>query len=313
MAVRKNVASLTSAEKTALVAAIKGLKSSGKYNEYVVRHVQAMNTATPSTVSTSVRNAAHRGPAFLPWHREYLRLYELDLQAEAGDQSLGLPYWDWSSDAALPNPATAPVWANDLMGGSGNPVSTGPFAYNASDPNTWVTVNSSGNPAGGLRRAFGGAPTLPSQADVNAALGHTPYDSAPWHRSSTPSFRNVLEGWINTSGTSGNYLHNRVHVWIGGDMLPGTSPNDPVFFLHHCFIDKLWADWQRQNSGAAYAPMSGGPQGHNWNDQMSPWTTTPQDVWNHIALGYIYDTEAQGCRNALQAMIDRVFRRGQAP
>ncbi|HEX5847186.1 MAG TPA: tyrosinase family protein, partial [Rhodoplanes sp.] len=27
-------------------------------------------------------------------------------------------------------------------------------------------------------------------------------------------------------------------------MAPMTSPNDPVFFLHHCFVDKAWADWQ---------------------------------------------------------------------
>jgi hypothetical protein len=29
---------------------------------------------------------------------------------------------------------------------------------------------------------------------------------------------------------------DRVHVWVGGDMLPGTSPNDPAFFLDPCFV-----------------------------------------------------------------------------
>ena len=27
-----------------------------------------------------------------------------------------------------------------------------------------------------------------------------------------------------------------------------TSPNDPLFWLHHCYIDKLWAEWQEKNN-----------------------------------------------------------------
>ena len=57
---------------------------------------------------------------------------------------------------------------------------------------------------------------------------------------------NALEGWIN-----GPQHHNRVHVWIGGSMLINTSPNDSVFFLHHCNVDRIWALWQdlRSNHG----------------------------------------------------------------
>ena len=58
-----------------------------------------------------------------------------------------------------------------------------------------------------------------------------------------------MEGWITQRGdprvsTPGSQLHNRVHLYIGGNMAPMTSPNDPVFFLHHCFIDEVWDDWQ---------------------------------------------------------------------
>ena len=43
-------------------------------------------------------------------------------------------------------------------------------------------------------------------------------------------------------------IHNKIHGSLGGDMSnPWMSPNDPIFFLHHAFIDKMWDYWQAQN------------------------------------------------------------------
>ena len=207
---------------------------------------------------------------------------------------VSVPYWDWASDSALPDPSTGPVWGTDLMGGNGDPgdgnlVQTGAFAFDSSDPDTWVIVDDSGNPAGGLTRQFGvNDPTLPTQNDVTTTLGVTPYDASPWNATSSSSFRNDLEGWPN-----GPQMHNQVHVWVGGDMLPMTSPNDPVFFLHHCMVDKLWADWQRQQGGNlvdSYLPASGGPDGHNVNDVLYPWTTDISSVLDHRQF-YFYDND----------------------
>src|SRR5581483_2856033 len=145
-----------------------------------------------------------------------------------------------------------------------------------------------------LRRRFGlSAPALPTAMDVTNALAETIYDVPPYSLASPSGFRNRMEGWI-----SGPQLHNLVHVWVGGSMGPMSSPNDPVFFLHHCFIDKLWADWQRLHPGATYLPVTGGPAGHNLGDAMQPWlgrgeTVTPASVLDHHALGYAYDTEPE--------------------
>ena len=73
-------------------------------------------------------------------------------------------------------------------------------------------------------------------------------------------------------------------------MLPGTSPNDPVFFLHHCYVDKIWTDWQLQNPTEGYLPETGGPAGHNVGDAMYPWSTTPADMLNHRQY-HLYDTD----------------------
>ena len=43
-------------------------------------------------------------------------------------------------------------------------------------------------------------------------------------------------------------------------MADATSPNDPVFFLHHCYIDLLWEKWRTQHpTSAPYLPASGMP------------------------------------------------------
>ena len=38
-----------------------------------------------------------------------------------------------------------------------------------------------------------------------------------------------------------------------------TSPNDPVFFLHHCNVDRLWAQWWSDNPKRPYLPADGEP------------------------------------------------------
>ena len=39
------------------------------------------------------------------------------------------------------------------------------------------------------------------------------------------------------------------HNAVGGDMAGAASPTDPLFWLHHAFIDKTWADWQASSNG----------------------------------------------------------------
>jgi len=267
------------------------------YDLFVVWHHTAMSTFTPP--SQGDRNAAHRGPVFCPWHRFMLRQLELNLQRVLGDANFGLPYWDWAADGQkTPSQQTlSKVWAADAMGGSGSPVTTGPFAFNASDPATFrvrIEANVNGQLVQtnhGLRRAIGvQAPRLPNKADTAGAVAMAPYDAPPWDTSSA-GLRNRLEGWAAPAAPA---LHNRVHVWVGGDMLPSSSPNDPVFFMNHCNVDRIWEAWLTRH-GRTYLPPQTAPaslKGHRINDAMASLVSAPMkpsDVLDMKSV-YVYDS-----------------------
>lgn len=297
MDIRQNIYSLTDDQLLRFQNAVNELKADGTYDYFTELHHHSMHEATvlPGEVGDHLlRNTAHRGPAFLPWHRYYCREFERALQEK--DPTVTLPYWDWAADSLAG--AEADLWNTDpergriYIGGDGegpnSTVNTGPFAG-------WEVLVEWGTGftrrPGGLRRFLGrDIPTLPTPEDVEDCITNYPvYDTPPWHPRSESSFRNRLEGW-----PQGPALHNRVHVWVGGDMGPGTSPNDPVFFLHHCFIDKVWAEWQATH-GAPYQPVSEGPLGHNLHDEMSHLDSTAPTPANCLDyrhdMGYIYDTD----------------------
>jgi tyrosinase len=103
------------------------------------------------------------------------------------------------------------------------------------------------------------------------------------------------------TGVSGrSALHNALHAWVGGVLSTGvrpairgtmvlmTSPNDPIFFLHHANIDRLWAEWQAAHPGKTYEPK-GGYSGNNADSAMAPFgDVSPQLVEDISDLGYRY-------------------------
>ena len=127
-----------------------------------------------------------------------------------------------------------------------------------------------------------------------------PADLAAWGITRNPLINVGLlpdQAWINmvmsTGTTPADFLgfqaavespHNRVHNVVGGTMGTSRSPADPLFWLHHAFIDKLWADWQQANSGTAFNPP-------NTTDQLQPppiLTRTVSQVVSIRSVGYVY-------------------------
>ncbi len=109
-------------------------------------------------------------------------------------------------------------------------------------------------------RNIGGA-LLPGVAAVAAAMANGTFNP----------FAGALEG-----------IHNSGHVWVGGSMGGiATAPCDPVFWMHHAEIDRIWAEWQQANPGQN-PPLAGAAA------TMDPWTETEADTRDTVAMGYQY-------------------------
>lgn len=235
--IRKNAESLTTGERDRFVAAFAKLNNQGAGRFADFRNMHT-NVSSPQ---------AHGAPGFLPWHRAYLLDLERELQAI--DPSVALPYWRFDQPAPK-------LFTTDFFGVSGP---NGNVQFSATNPlQFWVTDGAPGivrAPRNNWNPNTQPGPTVFTEAQT-LALG-TQY----------PAFSS-MEG--NPHGTA----HTR---WDGFIRQIGTAAKDPLFFLLHCNVDRLWAKWQRQNGrfdpaqAASYDSNPGNPIGHNLVDTMWPW------------------------------------------
>ena len=187
---------------------------------------------------------AHRAPGFLSWHRAYLLDLERELQAI--DQSVALPYWRF--DQPAPN-----IFKRDFLGESN---AIGRVQFTNSNPlQFWRTDG-----ALGISRT----PDFPtSQAPPGLS-----------NEAQTLALGNQFRAFRGMEGDP----HGLAHTSFGGFIQdPATAPKDPLFFLLHCYVDRLWAKWQRQNGrfdpavAASFDERPTSRPGHKLNDTMWPW------------------------------------------
>ncbi|WP_299539347.1 tyrosinase family protein [uncultured Streptomyces sp.] len=279
MYTRKNQRDLTRSERRRFVDAVLELKSSGRYDEFVQLHREFYVTDGEDRP-----RAAHMTPSFFPWHRRYLLEFEKALREVDG--SVTVPYWDWTRDRA----PDGPLWADDFMGGNGRSgdrqVTSGPFAH---ESGRWTLGSTSGVPF--LTRNLGRPADpvgLPTQKELDGALKDGVYDADPWNSLATKGFRNRIEGWGIRSAGRPVALHNQVHRWVGGAMAGAASPDDPVFWLHHAFLDLVWGRWQKAHPRSGYQPAAALPRDHPeagrvfaLRERMPPWDVAPSALLAH--------------------------------
>lgn len=190
---------------------------------------------------------AHGAKGFLPWHRTYL--LDLEREIQTIDPSVALPYWRFDQ----PGPK---LFTLDFMGvtGAGGSVqwsATNPMQFWATDGVVGVTRS----PMAGWTPTTQPGPGVRTEAQT-FALGAT-----------YVTFRSPME--LNPHGQA----HTR---WSGYISSVPTAAKDPLFFLLHCNVDRLWAKWQRINGrfnpaqADSYDSAPANP-GHNLPDTMWPW------------------------------------------
>lgn len=140
--------------------------------------------------------------------------------------------------------------------------------------------------------------TFPTKEEVNFALRFETFDLPPYSKESSCNFRNMLEGFVNTTIgyrlPNAHSLHNQVHVVIGGIM--STTPsasNDPIFPLHHSYADRVFEKWLRKYKKDSSALSSNdAPIGHNRGDVivlLFPVYIHEQMFMKSFEFGYDYE------------------------
>ena len=252
---------------------------------------------------------AHNHWFFIPWHRAYLLEFEAVVRAHikalgGPADTWGLPYWNYSDHkasavrlglpkplrgATLPAGVTVPGVSARADGTFANPLFD-PTRQMTGDPasqtgTTWATATSA------LQRPHYANETDTGFVSFGGGVLDSPNNAALFHQG-------------DESGELDRQPHGSVHNQVSGSMaLFETAGLDPVFWIHHCNIDRLWETYAKTlghkypfQSGAA--PANAAQQA--WKSQkfsflrpdksVKVWTAP--EVIDVASLGYAYDSTA---------------------
>lgn len=223
----------------------------------------------------------HQNWFFLPWHRAYLASFEATV-ADVVERELGgpagwaLPYWDYTEDLAtrpearLMHPAFTERTLDDgtpnALWSRRKSVAGGDFGLSDRIVSLdALTHDRFTVPGAGTTEGFGGPDSMLNPGAGNGAIENLP--------------------------------HNAIHGAIGGAdgfmSFPETAALDPIFWLHHANIDRLWERWR------SLPNVGGSPDEDRWLDEPfalhdgtgGEIALTPAAVLDTTALlhGYVYD------------------------
>ncbi|KAF8673046.1 Common central domain of tyrosinase [Rhizoctonia solani] len=181
-----------------------------------------------SYVHYTINTTIHHVASFFPWHRYFLILREKAM-AECGYED-PMPYWDWTRDATPEKFRNSELFDSKKgFGGDG----TG-----KTDWADGLCVEE--GPYAGFHVNFPEPHCLTRRYNISEPV------VSNWTKSTVDKimrYDNYLEFWNNTE----LHPHDNFHRAVGGDLRRQYSPNEPLFFLHHAQIDRLWTIWQGRN------------------------------------------------------------------
>jgi len=245
------------------------------------------------------RQCQHQTWYFLPWHRGYLAAFENIVRAAVidlgGPADWALPYWNYNNPAIaesnqlpwcfsqpqLPDGSANPLFVTRRYGSGAGPIVLDPRLISADQ--AMADTQFAGQSAGGSA-GFGGPQTRFHHGGEQ--------DGVP-------------------SGDLENSPHNAVHSLVGGSLrgadpndplnlglmsMPDTAALDPVFWVHHANIDRLWEAWLRASASnrnpTVVAWLNGPARPFAMPTEAgADYTFAPKDVLDLGAehLGYEYE------------------------
>ncbi|MCG8466778.1 MAG: tyrosinase family protein [Gemmatimonadetes bacterium] len=236
---RRNIDDLNATEIATLRAGIAAMKARPISDPTSWEYQAAIHGHSSGASQPAWNSCQHGSFFFLSWHRMYLHFFERILRDASGDPNFALPYWDYT-DLTNPNARQLPDEFLTPADASTNPLFTS---------NRRAVINAGGSIAASavsfadaydltVFSSTNGASTFGGQevgAPIHAGFPHSEFESTP---------------------------HDDVHVQVGGGM--GSFEEaalDPIFWLHHANIDRLWEGWLQ-------GPGRSNPSSGLWLTQM---------------------------------------------
>ncbi|KAK3689474.1 hypothetical protein B0T22DRAFT_480684 [Podospora appendiculata] len=228
----------------------------------------------------------HADGNFLGFHRRFLHLYEKALREECGYKG-AQPYWDWTQSYQDPRNASVLDGSPWSLGSNGVFIpNRGPTIVNVpvGDPIPFAPATGGGCVASG--------PFTPDKWQIHLGpVSYAPqgpqggygYNPRCLSRDLSPIFSKnlrptnvskLLDGAADLGAfnleldAAPGGVHGNGHFQMGTVALDVyTSPNDPIFWLHHAQVDRLWAIWQNLAPNRTYQVWG---TGTNFNSPPSP-------------------------------------------
>ncbi|MGV2124078.1 tyrosinase family protein [Agrobacterium vitis] len=236
------------------------------------------------------KQCQHGSWYFLPWHRGYIwsieALVRAQIVAMGGPADWAMPYWNYSDTTNPKARIMPPAFAQEEFEGVPNPL--------------YIKQ----------RYGSGTAPIVITPEDVNLDALNWPLFKGV-SSGGSPGFGGVKTGFSHEGSTYGlleSLPHNAVHIDVGGHYknnvaLPGlmskpdTAGLDPIFWLHHANIDRLWAQWNAASplhKNPIDPAWLNGPQDRQFvvpNPDGTPYYYKPSDMLETTSpkLDYTYD------------------------
>lgn len=274
--VRVNWLTLTDGEKTAYFDAelcLLSLPAQSSIPGVVTRYDDLVGAHSMQSDTGAGTDLWHTTGQFLAAHRYYMHTHEILLREEC-NYTGALPYWYELEDAGAFNESSVMI----EFGGEGL------------EENDYVIVD---GPFANLTRNLGpGATNTPhlltrQMSWWNTTLANQTYFDEVNAQTTFALFQSTLNPTIHTAG----------HRGVGGDMENIlTSPNDPMFFLHHTYLDWVWWTWQGDNEtrifdieGAGYETQSEPATG--WVETSAETSIWVYDIIPNITVGDVLYTQ----------------------